>query len=192
MAQDEAYEKGTTPALTRKWITELCGEEAFDKIVARLSPECREMFENPALNKWYSQTLIRELYETIDALFSNGDPNFFRAYGRYDAEQATRGALRYLLRLASGIQILKRAQSFWKHYFKGSVLRIEDLIEQKGTTEVTLIVSNFKEGLAGCRILEGYFEVVFAKAGVRNLVIEEKSCVYKGDQYCSWKLSWKT
>lgn len=191
MTTKEAFEKGTTAALTRKWLIERFGEEAPLKITSQLSPETREMFETPAPNQWYSQMLLRELYEKIDAAFGNGDPNFFREYGRYDAARTTSGPLRYLLRLASGVQVLKRAQSFWKHYFKGSILEIKDLSEDEGHVNVKLIARNFNEGVPGCRILEGYFEVVFTKTGVKNLEIKEESCVYKGDEYCSWNISWQ-
>lgn len=191
MPDKDAFEKGSTAVLTRKWLVELFGEQAVPKVLQLLSPEARNMFENPVPSQWYSQDLLRELFETIDGLFGKGDPNFFRAYGRYDADRATSGPLRYLLRIASGIQVLKRAQSFWKHYFKGSILEIENLKQEKGATAVTIIARNFNEGLPGCRILEGYFEVVFTKAGVRNLAVKEKTCSFKGDDFCSWELSWQ-
>lgn len=190
MSVYEAYEKGGTVILTKKWLIEKFGEEAVSEILSKLGDETRDMFEFPDNGKWYSQRLIRELYEAIDSQFSKGDPDFFRDFGRYDADTSTKGPLRFLLRMSSGKQLLKRSKAFMKHYFKGTTLDIEDYVEEEGHCEVILVLNDFDEGRPGCRIMEGYYQTVFTKAGCKNMVVEKKTCIHEGDNRCAWRLSW--
>jgi len=190
MNVSEAFEKGGTIILTKKWLTEKFGDEGIARVLSKLNGETLDMFKFPDNGRWYSQRLIRELYEVIDSQFAQGDPDFFSDFGRYDADTSTKGPLRFLLRMASGKQLLKRSKAFMKHYFKGTTLDIEDYIEEEGHCEVILVLNNFDEGRPGCRIMEGYYRTVFTKAGCKNMVVEKMTCIHEGDDRCAWKLSW--
>ncbi|MBD3286480.1 hypothetical protein GF359_07955 [candidate division WOR-3 bacterium] len=186
----ETLERGVTPVLVKLWVKDRFGQEGVEKVTARLEGDALDMFENPVSNNWYPVTYLKQIYSAISDEFGKDKPSLFTDYGRFDAENSTKGALRFLMRLVSGKNLIKRVRTFWKHYVKGASLDITDIKKKDGHTEITLVMEGYDAGPPGCRAIEGYIQTLLPKAGVHDVKITEKTCIHKGDDICSWLVSW--
>jgi hypothetical protein len=185
------YNKGVFPASIRFWLNERFGEEGVSRVSANLSQEARKMFDNPESKEWYPEYLVKELYEVIDKEFGNTHPDAFKDYGSFNAERDAGGFLRYLMRFITMQVLLKRLGAFWKQYNRGAKIEMGPISTARGKKEVVLSVQDYDLGAKGCIVLEEYFKVLCGKTGAQDVQVVKNSCIHKGDDCCSWKLSWK-
>jgi hypothetical protein len=182
--------RGVNAALIKKWLLQRFGEETLAQISAKISPEARKMLETPVPNEWYPAPLTREIYKVLDEELSPQHPDALFDYGRFSAEQSISGFLRYLTRFVTVQQLIRRAQAFWKSYNKGGSIEAGAVTEENGRKKSVVTIRGSGVGASGCKVLQGYLEVLIAKTGVRDLKVEKKTCIYKGDEACSWEVSW--
>jgi predicted hydrocarbon binding protein len=191
MEDISTHMRGVNSILLRKWLLQRFGEETLDKINAKISPEACKMLKNPVPNEWYPSSLTKEIYEIIDDELSPEYPDALRDFGRFSAEQSIRGFLRFLTRFLTVPQLFKRAQAFWKSYNKGGSIETGAVTEEGGRKRSTVIIRGSGVGAPGCKVLEGFIEVLMAQTGAHNIEVEKKTCIHKGDKVCSWEVSWE-
>ncbi|NLI97398.1 hypothetical protein GX441_01915 [bacterium] len=185
------FMRGTNSIFLKKWLVEKYGQETFEQISAKISPKAREMLESADPNKWYETSLTKEIYDAIDKKLHSSNPDALIDFGRFSAEMSVKGFLRYLTRLLTVQQLFKRAEAFWKSYNKGGGIRTDEITEENGRKKTTVYVSGTSGiGAQGCKVLEGYIEVLISRTGVHDIVVKKKTCVNKGDKDCSWDVSW--
>ncbi|MBN2378735.1 hypothetical protein JXM67_02900 [candidate division WOR-3 bacterium] len=183
--------RGMNSVFLKKWISERYGEDTLNQISAKVSSLAREMLESPNPNKWYATSLTKEIYEVLDRKLSPNNPDALVDFGRFSAELSIKGFLRYLTRLLTVQQLFKRAKAFWKSYNKGGSIETDPITEEEGRKKTTVYVRGTSGvGPQGCKVLEGYIEVLISRTGVNDIVIEKKTCIHKGDKTCSWRVSW--
>lgn len=185
------HERGVNAGLIKAWLEIKQGEGALDAIAARISPDARGMLTNPATNRWYPVALIREIYQAVHDEFAADDPRVLVDYGRFAADRSATGLLRYLMKLIDMDKIIKRMGTFWKHYHKGGKITAGELVEVDGRKKRVVTIHGYDATPPGCLIQEGYFESISVRAGARNVRIEKKECIHKGDEACSWEVSWE-
>ncbi len=184
--------RGVNAVFLKKWLLERFGEETLNQVSAKISPQAREMLENPVSDKWYSTSLTKEIYKIIDGELSPKHPDALSDFGRFSADRSIRGFLRYLTRFLTVQQLFKRAQAFWKSYNKGGGIETGPMIDENGREKTTVFIRGSSGvGSPGCKVLGGYIEVLIAQTGVRDIAVEKKTCTHRGDKVCSWEVSWK-
>lgn len=184
--------RGTNAVFLKKWLSDRYGEETLAQILAVIGPLAREMLESPDPNKWYATSLTKEVYEVLDNKLSPENPDALVDFGRFSAELSIKGFLRYLTRLLTVQQLFKRAKAFWKSYNRGGSIETDTITEEAGRKKTTVYVRGTSDiGPPGCKVLQGYIEVLISRTGVHDIVVDKKSCIHKGDKTCSWEVSWE-
>ncbi len=193
MEDATTHMRGVNAVFLKKWLLESFGEETLNQISDKIDPEARDLLLNPVSDKWYASSLTQEIYKVIDKQLGPKHPDALIDFGKFSAERSIRGFLRYLTRFLTVQQLFKRAGAFWKTYNKGGGIRSDEITENEGREQTTVYVSGTSGiGAPGCKVLEGYLGVLVSQAGVHDIVVKKKTCVHKGNDVCSWEVSWKS
>jgi predicted hydrocarbon binding protein len=183
--------RGVNAVLAKKWLLECFGEETYKTICDRISPDARQMLQDPDPNEWYEVSLTKEVYDAMDRELGRENPLALEEFGRFEVEQSVKGFLRYLARFLTVQQLFNRAKAFWKSFNRGGGIDTGPVIEEADRKKSTVFIRGSKIGSAGCKVLDGYIEHLIAQTGVQDIKVEKKACVNKGDKVCSWEVSWK-
>jgi len=183
-------EHGVNLVLVSMWLKERSGEEGFNEIKNKLSPKTCEDIENPSPGEWYPVSCMREIFDAVAAEFCPRYPDALVDYGRFAAEKSVKGFLRYLTRFLSMNQLIKRMGAFWKQYHKGGSLTAGEVTEENGRRKVLVTVQSSELGTNACQVIHGYLHGVIPLTNVSNIKIEKLTCVHKGNDSCSWLVSW--
>lgn len=190
MVNKSTHDSGVNGALIKSWIKKHFGEEGLAKICDQLSPGAQEMLTAPVANEWYSGHLLPEIYLAIHKEFGKKNPRILVEYGKFAAEESTANLLRYLVKFISIDTAISRMRTFWKHYHKGGEIKATTLDDENGRKRRLVTISGYEPGEPGCQVQEGYLLFMAEKTGLRNPLLEKKTCLYHGDPDCSWELSW--
>ncbi|MBD3286481.1 hypothetical protein GF359_07960 [candidate division WOR-3 bacterium] len=184
------HERGITASLAKKWILENYGKQGLGRILSRLGPEAAGMLSEPAPAEWYPIGLVKEIYSAIDDEFSGNDAQTLFEMGRFVAESSVKGFLRYLARMLTIEQLIKRVGRFWKHYHKGGSIESEQMPDEGGRKKGLVRIFGYQAGNAGCKAMEGYIHEILEIAGARDLKVKKTTCLNRGDEVCTWSLDW--
>ncbi len=184
------HDKGVEVFQIKTWLEQRSSPLEVEKVYQRLGPEARDMFASPAANQWYPVELIRELYTAIFDVFKDKDPRMLVDYGRFSAEQSSSGLLKFLMRFIDMDTVIKRMKTFWKHYHQGGKITASELVEEEGRKKRIISFHGYDAGEAACLSPEGFLTVIAQRSGAKNVVVTKKACIHKGDDCCSWEVSW--
>ncbi|NLI97391.1 hypothetical protein GX441_01880 [bacterium] len=184
------HERGVNAVLVKNWLSDRFGSEGLEKILAKLGFDARAMISEPKASEWYPAALMEEVYKVIDEELGRRYPEILVDYGRYAADKSVKGFLRYLTRLINIEMLIKRMPAFWKQYHKGGNIDAGEVSDTPDRQSTIISVDGFELGPAGCQAIRGYIEGILPMANVRDVKVKEKSCIYKGDESCTWQASW--
>ncbi|MBD3284699.1 hypothetical protein GF359_00005 [candidate division WOR-3 bacterium] len=135
---------------------------------------------------------MREIYHAVDKAFGGKDPGLFYELGRHGVEVSIKGFLRFLARnLMSVEQLLKRTNAFWKNYHRGGEIQTSRVSKKGNRRILNVTIKGFNIARHACIELSGYIECLTRKAGAKDVKVAEKACIHKGDDVCSWIISWE-
>jgi len=180
-------EKGVNAFLIRLWLKENYGESGLANMIARLSQDSKEMLIAPVSSEWYPVVLLKETYSAMSDAYGTSK---LTEYGRFAAEHSLKGFLRYLTRFLSMQQLIKRMGAFWKQYHKGGGISAGEVYLNGDRKEVTVTVRARELGKAGCDVIQGYLEGLIPLTKVTDPRIQKQTCIHKGDEVCTWLVSW--
>ncbi|NLI97396.1 hypothetical protein GX441_01905 [bacterium] len=185
------HEKGVELFEIKAWLDKRYTPSDMEKISAKLSPEARNILLAPVGNEWYPIELVREIYNTIHEVLKDKDPRALVDYGRFSAEESTSGLLKFLMKFIDMDAVIKRMKAFWKHYHKGGKITSSELLEEKGRKKRIISFHGYDAGEPACLAPEGYLAVIGQRAGGKNVKVVKRECIHKGDDMCSWEVSWE-
>jgi len=191
MEDTVTHDKGVEVFQIKDWLQQRYSPLEVEKVIQMLCPDARDMFTSPVANQWYSLELIRELYAAIFDVLKDKDPRALVDYGRFSAEQSSSGLLKFLMKFIDMDTVIKRMKTFWKHYHKGGKITASELVEENGRKKRIISFQGYDAGEAACLSPEGYLTVIAQRAGAKNVIVRKKTCIHKGDDVCSWEVSWK-
>jgi hypothetical protein len=190
MDSSKVRDRGIMPRYVRLWLLERFGEEGITRVLARLAPEAAEMFSHPVPHEWYPVSLMKELLGAVDAEFSTAHPDALRSLGSFVADHSVRGFLKYLARLVSMQKALARVGLIWRRYHDGGSVETSILKKDDARVEGILTIKDYDAGPVWCKLMDAYLETFAASTGAKNVKVEKKDCIHKGDADCSWHISW--
>ncbi|MBD3286643.1 hypothetical protein GF359_08645 [candidate division WOR-3 bacterium] len=191
MGQERARDRGIFPRYTRLWLLERFGREGLNRVLNRISPQARAMLEKPVPQNWYPAEYMAEIYEAIEAEPESGGQKLLHDLGAFMAKRSMSGFLKYMVRLASVKQVINRLERIWLRYHdrgnaKGSITG------KKGERYLGILsIEGYDAGPLWCKLMEGFIKAFLTQTGVRRVKTVEKTCLHKGDESCSWEISWK-
>lgn len=101
------------------------GDEAYEKVLAQLDSEAREMFENgPLETNWYSYDVYVELSKTIDRVLGLGDLQLVYEMGAFSCENNLTGIFRMFFRFGNIEFLLARAAKAWRSQYDFGVMKV--------------------------------------------------------------------
>ncbi|NLI97395.1 hypothetical protein GX441_01900 [bacterium] len=186
------YDRGSTAVLTRDWLKERFGDEGFQKIAGKLSADARNMLLNTHSNAWYPTPLIKEVYKAVSDEYAGKNPDIMYDCGRYCAEKSATGILRFLMKNMTIENLFKRTKSFWKHFNKGGGAEATMLESEGSGKKLKFTIYEYDAGVPGCQTMQGFIEGIakMSDSRAKDVRVEKKDCLYNGDGYCSWIISW--
>ncbi|MBW2689563.1 MAG: HD domain-containing protein [Deltaproteobacteria bacterium] len=138
---------------------------------------------------WFTQMQIDRFYEK--AVLLTGNTQIAREAGRYSASPEAIGAMRqYILGLvgpAHAFNLIRNASSKFTRSSQYQSRRLSD-----NSVEV-LVTPNpgIEEKPFQCENRMGFFEAVCMMFNDNIPVIDHSECLFKGDRYCRYVISWK-
>jgi hypothetical protein len=171
----------------RAFVRERFGEEALQRVLARLAPVDGEMMMRANALGWYDLGCYARMLRAVDAELGNGELRLLGELGRFQAECDTPRLFRTLMRLATPSTILQWGMALWTQYSDTGSWKIERLGRSRfrGTlTGVGLVDA------ALCAEVRGYAERLVELAGGRGVIALHTQCEALGDPACVFEGEW--
>jgi hypothetical protein len=115
------------------------GEEAFQKVLAELSPEGRKVMENgPLETVWYPYDVYLDISTTIDRVLGNGDLQLVFEMGAFSCEHNLTGIYRVFFRFGNIDFLVARAAKAWHSQYDFGVMKTYRDPEKKNRVTLEL------------------------------------------------------
>lgn len=138
---------------------------------------------------WFTQEQIDRFYERLVQL--TGNNNIGREAGRYTASPDALGFMRqYVLGLVGPANTFKLIGQATPKLTRSSIYSSESLAPNKVKITVTPN-KNVQEKDFQCENRLGFWEAVVTMMGYKTPQIEHPECLFKGDQCCTYIVSWE-
>ena len=158
--------KGTNLHHMFTWVEQRFGSEAWEKVLARLSPDDQTQARNVLPVRWYDLGLQHRVLRALDETLGQGDGTLVDAVGRYEADQDLSVIHRVFMRMASPSYILERSRDYWERFYDTGEWRVERISETRTRGEL-VDVDPFDPLFA--RYLHAYIRRMFELTGAQDL-----------------------
>ncbi|HJQ38546.1 MAG TPA: hypothetical protein VKB93_15515 [Thermoanaerobaculia bacterium] len=181
--------KGTAVVALAKFVEDTLTAEERERALASLSPEDRRLFDRHLILPVDLFPLAAVNRFTIAAAREKGLPPevFGRRVGRYAAETAVRGPMRYLAALLTPAALLARASRLWSTIYS----RGEMSVEVNEPAHAVLVLKDFPSEDVGCGRITGWMEKLTELTRVKDVHARHIDCVARGAAVCRWDVRWR-
>jgi hypothetical protein len=126
---------------------------------------------------------------TEEAARAKGEPleQFARRAGREAAGDAVKGIYRFFALVMTPPALLGKASQMWSSLYNKGAMRVEE----SGTHNARIRVTDFPSEAAGCARVEGWIERMAELTGVSNIQIQHPTCIARGEDACVWVMRWE-
>ncbi len=185
----EGNVKGETILNNINYIQKEMGEDSLKVIASKMDElGCALEFEKINKNEWHKESynviinlIMRDVFNWIDEdIFNSG-----------------RGAAKISFFLKSIIQnllsptiLMNNANKYWKRQLDfGNIIIIESNEDEK---RIVFGVKDYNKSSTSCIYQAGYFAELtsYSIRNKENLQIEETKCIYAGDDYHEYTITW--
>lgn len=180
--------KGSALASRILWVRLNHGEGGLDRLAGTVSDDLRGVLgEGAVMSRWYPFEQFVELNRVIDEAFGKGDLGLIRTLGRHGADANLTTIYRLFFKIGTVKWIMARAARLWgMHYDAGRLL-----VRQAPGKEVVLRVDDFDTPhRIHCLSVHGWAERAVELSGGRDVALDELSCRARGDESCTFRISW--
>ena len=179
--------KGVSFSNARTWIDARFGAEAYERVLARLTPEEALDVRSSVAMGWYELELHSRMLRAIDDVLGNGDLTLLGEFGHWEAERDLTVIHRIVLRFASPSIILEKMPGMWKRYYDHGHWEI--------ARDKHLVVGRLHGWRSKCAALRAeltaWMQRAFELVGARDVRIDQKLCQSRGDPHDEWHASWR-
>jgi len=183
--------KGNVLLSRLKYVRERGGEEAFEQVMSRLTPEDQKVLRGWILPiSWYSFELNQHLDSAIARVFSPDDKSrVFKEMGRASADANLAGPQRPFLREGDPHGMLANAEKIYAAYYQAGRRTYERTGDRSGVLR-TFDAETFSA--TDCLTVVGWHERAIELCGGKNPKVVETRCRARGDPHCEYAVSWET
>ncbi|MEW6516118.1 MAG: DUF2378 family protein [candidate division FCPU426 bacterium] len=176
--------KGTDIVALRK-ILAGAGPGTEQKLLDRLSPEQRRLYENAVSTTLSPVPLQTDLYVRAAELLYPNDPNRMVRLGQDMANRSYSTVYKLFLRIPTMEFVISRAASVWRSYFDAGEAEARNL----GGKHTSFVVRHFPSLPRKMReVIAGNIQAIMGMAGAKNVQIQ--TCDDDPEAW-EWKLSWE-
>lgn len=181
--------KGSAIGARVRYVRDIHGEDAWERVQRALSPSSRAELERGVLpSDWASYELFLDLNVTADRLLGKGDLELCLEMGRFGATVNLPTLYRVFLRFGSPMFLLQKASRLWQvNYDSGLLVAIREAKER-----ARLRIEAFERPhRAHCLSVLGWSTRAIELTGFRVVSAQEEKCRTRGDATCEMVLEWK-
>jgi hypothetical protein len=178
-----ANTKGTDVVGLRKIFAE-AGQQAEQKLLDRLTPEQRHIYENAVSTTLSPVGLQTELYERAAETLFPEDPNRMVRLGKIMANRSYSTVYKLFFRIPTVEFLISRVATVWRSYYDSGEAEIRNFTGRSGS----LVVRHFPSLPRKLReVIAGHLTVILELTGAKSthvLVCDDDPEAWE------WKLTW--
>lgn len=182
--------KGSVLRTRLSLIEDLAPQDGTARVLARLTPDERDVLTSLLPSGWYPFELGKRLDEAIVEVLGNGQPDFFEKLGEASAAKnlGPGGVHRAFLMVAGDVHaFLAKAPLIYSYYYDQG--RRE--YERVGDHEAVLMTRDAETFSApDCLTVVGWYRRALAMCGAHSPRVVEEECRAKGGSVCRYRLRW--
>ena len=169
----------------RTHVTRTYGDDAFDRVLAEMSPEMADPLRGIVLPiHWYPTASFVRAIEVAARIF---DPDaFYESYGAFAAEFEINAFQKIVLRFTSPLFLVERAGRIWNRFHDTGAWQVEGSRNHLSGTlrDFAIVNANY------CRVLAAWILRACQLTGARG-TIAHSACRARGDEACVFEGTWE-
>ncbi|MDP2269094.1 MAG: hypothetical protein Q8N23_13875 [Archangium sp.] len=180
--------KGLILTSRLRYVHEVHGEEASQRLTRELAPETQALLERRVLpHEWVPFSAFIDVNVVADRMHGRGDLALCREMGAWAATTTLPRVFRFFYRFGSPMFLLERASKLWgAHYDSG---RMETHRDDEGSVHLRIHEFGMPHR-AHCLSVLGWFTRSIEMSGAKVNSSVEKRCRLKGDECCELVANW--
>jgi hypothetical protein len=182
--------KGTALKSTIEFLKSHMGDEPFQSLLKKLTPEEAVVVTSPILmSGWYEFSFLRKLMKLAKGQVKlDSGRSLAWELGRFSAEAALSGIYKLFFKVTDVGFIVKKASYLFPTLYDSGVMEVVDL-QPNGAV---MRVKEFNEPSPEfCDRLQGWMERTVELTGRKRVTIEHPKCTSRGDAYCEFHGRWE-
>lgn len=180
--------KGVVILNTREFAIASGGDDAWKRVVARLSPADSEVMAAVIPVGWYDIGLYDRVNRALAETLGGPPEQVMEACGRFAAERDLRTIHRLFLRLANPAYVIERSAGFWSRFQDSGTWSV--VREAPNRVHATLHDWGSSDELT-CVRLGAYMFRLFQLVGAKNGEMRRTACRARGDAACVFDAHWE-
>jgi len=184
--------KGSNFRSLLKYVAEMHGADAPDKVIAQLSQADQRLFDNVIYDgAWLPERVYADLSYATDKVFGRGDYSLCFDIGKYNALNCVPKLYSLFIRMGSPAFVLKSASNFWRQTHSSGSLVIHEVTPNSAIIHLNDYYGGNYNNPSFCHGLRGYMSGVLELSGAKDVRMEEVQCGAMGASHCIFKCVWK-
>jgi uncharacterized protein (TIGR02265 family) len=180
--------KGAVILARRAFVREEFGEDAWQRLLETLPEEDRELLDGFILTaSWYPFDLNERIDAAIVEQLGGGDTIIFESIGSWSAKKNLAGPHKTFLTPGSPLRFMEMSDRIYDFYYDTGQRKFEATGESSGVM-TTSGAETFSQ--TDCLTVIGWYKKALKMCGASTVDIEEETCRARGDECCSYRLSW--
>jgi hypothetical protein len=178
--------KGAICTQLKTFTVRRFGDDAWARVLARLSPEDRDVVTSALAMGWYdTQPCLRAL-EAFDEELGARDAALLTEYGRWAAESDLTVFHRAFLRLANPAFVMEKFGDYWGRYHTHGTWSVERRPHGLAAT-----LTGFEGSPVYCKALTPYVQRVLELVGAQDVRSTHPRCASRGHEAWVWAVVWR-
>ena len=176
----EVLAKGVSFLFARTYIVAKYGHETWEKVVASMTPESREIWGQSLLaTQEYPFEAFKDMMSALSRVLKTAKDAELAAVYEYIADQSLNKMYKIFFRMAHPSYVIKNYPSLWKMFFNAGVVEVP--VAEKGHAVVRFLLPEiFNDWLSPACL--GYSKKAVEMAGGRGLTMGRGSREKKGEE----------
>jgi len=180
--------KGSAIQETINQVKRRSGEDAFQKILALLDEEARNVFKSEIYSSsWYSLDFFTRFLELEIRVLADGKEEMVTRGSEAVIERQLRGIYKAFVKLGSPEFVIKRIAAVHATYFQG--VPIEVKLSGNGQAWIKYTGFEKQHRIMGFAII-GFFKKALEISGANDVVIRFATPIEEGKGYSELSISW--
>lgn len=181
--------KGLILQARKDFVIENFGEEAWNRVLAALSPEDRsEIGELILTAKWYPFELGERLDRAIVEILGGGDEKVFEDIGAKSAQRSLTKVHKSFLTPGDPQAFLEKAGVIYKFYYDTGRREYQSTGPNSGIL-TTYDARTFS--VPDCLTVIGWYKQALRMCGAKKVEIVEEECRARGGKCCRYRVTWR-
>jgi uncharacterized protein (TIGR02265 family) len=180
--------KGMIIAARKEFVNENFGQGAWEKVLAGLSLEDRQLIGESILSsQWYPFEIGDHIDKAIVKVLGKGDDLVFEQLGAKSAQKSLAKEHRTFLAPGNPQSFMKKTGSIYKFYYDTGYREYQATGPNSGVI-TTYEAKTFS--VPDCLTVVGWYKEALKMCGARDIKITEEECRATGGKVCRYKVEW--